>query len=72
MSDSLRAVELTQPHCDYFDCTNRPTVTDGDWVMCTHHEARAYRTSTYWRPIVAIVTNLAGRYPVLRAEYRLH
>jgi len=60
---------LTQPHCDYCGCTNVPTVTDGDWVMCAHHEDRAYSTSTYWRPIVAIVSDLGGRYPVLLAEY---
>lgn len=69
MSTTQRSVELTQPHCDYSGCSTAPTITDGEWVMCPHHEPSAYRTSTYWRSILAIVPRSDGRWPFFRAEY---
>ncbi|SUF09255.1 Uncharacterised protein [Rhodococcus gordoniae] len=37
--------------------------------MCPHHEERAYRTTTYWRPILRWTTRPGPHWPVFTAEY---
>lgn len=64
-----QAKGLTQPYCDYFGCVNVPTQTDGEFVMCPHHEKTAYSTATRWRPIILLVPQTGDAWPYYVAEY---
>ncbi|CCW15279.1 hypothetical protein [Rhodococcus aetherivorans] len=65
----VQTLELPDQWCDYNGCTTEATHTDGEWVMCPHHEERAYRTTTYWRPILRWTTRPDPHWPVFIAEY---
>ena len=66
-------IKLGWSRCDYADCTQTPTITDGEFVMCTNHERPAYRAyggpDISWRPITKIepVPGHAG--PAFLAHY---
>lgn len=65
----MPTIGLTFPLCDVNGCPAVPTITDGDYVQCEHHEKTAYATSTYWRRITRISEPQGTRWPYYVAEY---